>query len=53
MSQVVTLQLGQCGNQVGGEMYHTFVKEALSGKEEYRNAIVDGFFMEKGMKKVR
>eukprot|EP00026_Physarum_polycephalum_P001013 Phypoly_transcript_01014.p2 GENE.Phypoly_transcript_01014~~Phypoly_transcript_01014.p2 ORF type:complete len:461 (+),score=81.77 Phypoly_transcript_01014:2396-3778(+) len=46
MSQVITIQLGQCGNQVGGEMYQTFVREALSGKEDYRNSIVDGFFRE-------
>ncbi len=50
MSQVITVQLGQCGNQVGGEMYHTFMRETVGAKEDYRSAIVDSFFEEKGTK---
>jgi len=43
-AQIITVQLGQCGNQVGGEMYNTFMKEAVGGKEDYHQAIMDSFF---------
>lgn len=34
---IVTVQLGQCGNQIGAEFFRTLHEEALAGPPSFRS----------------
>ncbi|KAK3238437.1 hypothetical protein CYMTET_51557 [Cymbomonas tetramitiformis] len=40
----VTVQLGQCGNQIGAELFSTLFSEAASGPAQLRTSILETFF---------
>ncbi|KAK3607578.1 hypothetical protein CHS0354_011115 [Potamilus streckersoni] len=51
---IITLQLGQCGNQIGGELFTTFIKDAhakpsnvqvsANRNEQYTEEVISKFF---------
>ena len=45
---VVTVQVGQCGNQLGHQLFSTLLQEAQHGADATQAAIADTFFREPG-----
>ena len=43
---VVTVQVGQCGNQLGHQLFSTILQEAQHGAEDTQEAIAETFFRE-------
>lgn len=51
---IITVQLGQCGNQIGGQLFHTFMEDVHSKplttqvapdkNEDYKNEVLSRFF---------
>ena len=41
---VVTIQLGQCGNQVGEQIFDTISEEVLKAPEAVQHLVYDTFF---------
>jgi hypothetical protein len=55
--QIVTIQVGQCGNQVGYELYGNLMREILSkdASPQFKQIATETFFRQdaKGKKKLK
>ena len=47
---ICTVQLGQCGNQLGQQFFSTLAEEIRDAPEEVQNEVVESFFRSDGKK---